>query len=88
LVGCHGQDPPGEARVEKLTKDLLSVGKSEDAEKVANRLETFTKEATSAKPDEDFLKITGEGLIEAAKAVAGMADPIFQVVTKILAFFP
>lgn len=55
---------------------------------MANRLETFTKEATSAKPDEDFLKITGEGLIEAAKAVAGMADPIFQVVTKILAFFP
>jgi hypothetical protein len=61
----------------------------EDADKegVANRTEALTKAATAAKPDKSMLKVTGEGLIEAAKTVAGMAGPIATAVGAVLGIF-
>jgi hypothetical protein len=44
-------------------------------------------EAADAKPEKKYLQVTGEGLIEAAKAVAEIASPVIAVVTKILAIF-
>lgn len=54
---------------------------------VANKLEALTKEATAAEPDHDMLKVTGKGLIDAAKTVAGMAAPIAKAVGVVLGIF-
>lgn len=58
-----------------------------DQDAATRKLETFVKEAASSKPEPDMLKVTGNGLIEAAKTVAEMAGPIISVVTKVAGLF-
>lgn len=54
---------------------------------VAERLETLASQASKPAPLRDVLKVTGEGLIEAAKVVAEMASPIAAAVRAVLACF-
>jgi len=55
-----------------------------DKEVVANKAQTIVREAAAKKPDPEILKVTGKGLIEAAKAVAEMAKPIASAVGTVL----
>ena len=69
---------------EQLAAKLPEPAKQQS---VANKLEALTKEATAAEPDHDMLKVTGKGLIEAAKTVAEMAAPIAKAVGVVLGIF-
>lgn len=66
---------------EQLAGKLPDPGKQQG---VANKLEALTKEATSPEPDHSMLKVTGQGLIDAAKTVAEMAAPIAKAVGAVL----
>ena len=66
---------------EQLTSKLPEPAKQQG---VANKLEALTKEATSPEPDHSMLKVTGQGLIDAAKTVAEMAAPIAKAVGAVL----
>jgi hypothetical protein len=68
--------------VEKMTSDLPQ----ETAAQVAQDLSTFVAEASKEKPRRKWYELSGDGLIEAAKACAGMASPVIKSVKEILAF--
>jgi hypothetical protein len=61
----------------KLSKD--------EAEKVSQDLQTLTSEATSKSPRRKWYELSAEGLIEAAKTVAEMAEPVSTAVKAVLA---
>jgi hypothetical protein len=67
------------ATVRKLCESLDVT----ESQQTARNLETFTAEATSSKPQASLLKVTGDGLIEAARTVAAMAGPIAETVRAI-----
>ena len=69
------------ALIAKLPED------SPQKEEVLTRLETFTEQAAKKKPLGDVLKVTGKGLVEAAKTVAEMIGPITVAVTGVLKLF-
>ena len=69
---------------EQLAGKLPDAG---DKEAVANKTQALVREAAAKKPDHDMLKITGKGLVEAAKAVAEMATPIATAVGAVLGIF-
>ena len=58
-----------------------------DQEAAARKLKQVTEEAAAPNPDKDMLKVTGKGLIEAAKTVAEMVGPVTKAVTGLLALF-
>jgi hypothetical protein len=60
---------------------------SSEAQTVSRDLETFVNEATAEKTRANWLKITGEGLIEAAKTVAIMAEPVATAVKAVFNVF-
>jgi GTPase len=66
---------------EQLAAKLPDVG---DKEAVANKTQAIIREAAAKKPDADLLKVTGKGLIEAARTVAEMAKPIATAVGAVL----
>lgn len=69
---------------EQLAAKLIDAG---DKERVANKTEAFVREAAAKKPDPELLKVTGKGLVEAAKTVAEMAAPIANAVMVVLGLF-
>ena len=71
-------------KVDELTRKTADPA----AQEVATRkLKQLTEEAASPKPDTEMLKVTGKGLVEAAKAVAEMAAPIATAVGAVLGIF-
>lgn len=73
--------------VEDLVKQVAAMASklpNDEQKVVARKLEHFTQEAKAEKPDRDLLKITGKGLVEAAKAVAEMAEPVGKAVMAVL----
>lgn len=68
--------------VGKLVEETQSV---DDTHDIAANLETFVQQANKEVPSRRLLKVTGEGLIEAAKTVASMAEPITKSVKAVLA---
>jgi hypothetical protein len=56
-------------------------------EAVARDLQAFSAEAVSAAPRPNFLQVTANGLIEAAKAVAEFAVPVVTAVKSVLTLF-
>ena len=54
------------------------------AEQAAQDLETLTNEATSREPRRRWYELSAEGLIEAAKTVGKMAEPVVKTVEAIL----
>jgi hypothetical protein len=69
------------ALVAKLPEDFAQK------EEVLANLETFTEQVSRKKPLGDVLKVTGKGLIDAAKTVAEMVGPITTAVTGVLKLF-
>lgn len=56
----------------------------EGREGLTGRLEAFTEQAGKEAPLKDVLKVTGDGLIKAAKTVAGMVEPVTKAVKSVL----
>lgn len=56
-----------------------------DAEHVSKDLESLTSEALSKAPRQKWYELSADGLLEAAKTVAGMAEPVTQAVKAVLA---
>jgi hypothetical protein len=59
---------------------------SEDSARVVDAAEMVAKELAKRKPSRSFLKVTAEGLMEAAKAVATIAPGVLDVASKIAKF--
>ena len=55
-----------------------------DQERIANYTDAFIKASSAAKPDKSMLRITAEGLKEAAQTVAEIAAPIATAVGAVL----
>ena len=74
------------ALVQELKGALEPVSKTnpEDSARVAETLELAVKEATKAKPNPGFLKITAEGLKEAANALKDVAPAVLAVTGKVV----
>ncbi len=64
---------------------LAAAAAPEKGEAVAKDLSALTAEATSAQPRKSWCQLSADGLIDAAKAVAGMAEPITIAVKAVLA---
>jgi hypothetical protein len=71
--------------VQKLKTELEKVesSRADDANRVAETLELAVNETTKPKPSSSFLKITGEGLKEAANALADIAPTVIGIAAKI-----
>jgi len=74
------------ALVQELKGALDQVSKThpEDSARVAETLGLAVKEATKAKPNPGFLKITAEGLKEAANALKDVAPTVLVVTGKVV----
>ena len=74
------------ALVQELKGALDQVSKThpEDSARVAETLGLAVKEATKAKPNPGFLKITAEGLKEAANALKDVAPTMLVVTGKVV----
>lgn len=85
-----GAQVPDELKnaLKKLTVEVAGLAKqlpSEDAEKASKDLEVLTAEAVSKTPRKQWYELSAEGLIEAAKAVVGIAVPVTTAVKAVLA---
>jgi len=76
------------ALVQELKTALEPVAKThpEDSNRVAETVELAVNEATKAKPNQGFLKITAEGLKEAANALKDVAPAVLVVTGKVVQF--
>lgn len=61
-----------------------AVADPEHKARVGRYLDNLAAEAKAEKPDQSLLKVSGEGLIEAAKTVATMAAPVATAVKVVL----
>jgi hypothetical protein len=68
----------------KQVEQLLSQIPPETRKSVSQDLSTFVAEASSDKPRRQWYELSANGLIEAAKACAGMASPIVTTVKTVL----
>ena len=76
------------ALVQELKTALKPVAAShpDDSSRVAETMELAVKEATKARPSQGFLKITAEGLKEAANALKDVAPAVLTVTGKVVQF--
>lgn len=65
---------------------MVEGERPQDAERVVKSAEMVVSEVTKEKPNASFLKVTVEGLKEAAKAVEAIAPAVLSVAAKIAAF--
>jgi hypothetical protein len=68
------------SQVQDLMKDLPN----EKQKDVGQDLSNFVTEATKESPRRKWYELSSEGLIDAAKACAGMASPVIKTVKEIL----
>ena len=68
-------------QVQELTKSLPPAKQAE----VEQDLASLVAEATKETPRQKWYELSADGLIEAAKACAGMASPVISTVKSILA---
>ncbi len=59
----------------------------EEQQAIARKLDTLVREAASGNPDKNILKVTADGLKEAAGAVADIAGPVLKAVGAVLTIF-
>lgn len=81
-------EPALKAELERLcqqVEQLLPQLPEEKREEAAQDLDSLVKEATKETPRRKWYELSAEGLIEAAKACAGMAAPVTATIKGILA---
>jgi hypothetical protein len=66
------------------SRELAARLPEADREEVAKHTETIAREVSSTKPHAGILSISAQGLVDAAKAVAEMAQPIATAVAAVL----
>ncbi|MGC3987500.1 MAG: hypothetical protein QM777_23810 [Pseudorhodoferax sp.] len=87
-----GWEPDRKAALQELVDELrasldaVAGQRPAEADRISRSAESVVAEATSAKPDQDYLKVTAEGLKQAAKAVADIAPGVLAVAAKVAAF--
>ncbi|MCI5121980.1 MAG: hypothetical protein D3908_12470 [Candidatus Electrothrix sp. AUS4] len=87
-VAQSDAEPALKAELKRLcqqVEQMLPQLPEEKKEEVAQDLESLVKEATKDAPRKKWYELSAEGLIEAAKACAGMAAPVTATVKSILA---
>ena len=88
-IASTAQDDKLKSALDELRKQVEALAKQtpdpQVQETAARKLKQITEEAASSKPDSDLLKVTGKGLIEAAKTVATMVGPVTTAVKGVLA---
>lgn len=85
-VDSDGASAEIKEQLNRLCQDMQTIITKlpvKDQEEVAQDLSTFVSEATKPNPREKWLKLSSEGLIGAAKTVAGISSPVIEVVKKI-----
>lgn len=88
-VGSTGEVAAEIEKLEALMREACQkVGSRPEADAMAAKTKEFAAEARSQAPRSDVLRVTGQGLIDAAKACAGLAAPIAAAVKTILMAFP
>jgi hypothetical protein len=68
------------AIINKLIPELTN----EDAETVSRDLKTFADEVTSSRPRKSIFEVTATGLLDAAKTVASMTEPVTKAVKAVV----
>jgi len=67
-------------------QDMVKVMSPEKQKEISQDLSTFVTEATKDKPRRNWYELSANGLIEAAKACAGIASPVISTVKSIITF--
>ena len=70
----------------RIALQQVTGQRPEDGERVVQSAEAVAKELSKSEPNTSFLKITIEGLKEAAKAVGDIAPNVLNTATKIAKF--
>ncbi|WP_446011798.1 COR domain-containing protein [Candidatus Electrothrix sp.] len=87
-VAQSAAEPALKAELERLcqqVEQMLPELPEEKREEAAQDLDSLVKEATKETPRRKWYELSAEGLIEAAKACAGMATPVTATIKGILA---
>ena len=67
-------------------QELIKTLPVEKQKEVTQDLSSFVAETTKETPRRKWYELSGEGLMEAAKACAGLTSPVIATVKDILAF--
>jgi hypothetical protein len=84
-------DPAEKERLQQLIGQLeaalkqVPADRAADAETVSSITETLVTAAAAEKPNRTLLKITGEGLKEAAEGLAAIAPAVLSIATQVVA---
>jgi hypothetical protein len=70
------------------TSNITQHLPKEEAEYISRDLETFTTEATSNAPRQQWLTLSAEGLRKAATNVAAAGLPVIELLNKIIPLLP
>ncbi len=87
-VAQSDAEPTLKAELERLcqqVEQMLPELPEEKKEEVSQDLDSLVQEATKETPRQKWYELSAEGLIEAAKACAGMAAPVTATIKSILA---
>jgi hypothetical protein len=83
-------DDSTKAKLEELVAQLnealqqVPPEKAEDAEAVAEMTKSLIDTASAEKPNKTMIQITGEGLKQAAKNIAGVMPTVLSIATQIV----
>lgn len=75
----------------QLTTEVKAIAEKlppDEAEEVGDDLERFVEETTKDKPKRKWYSVSGEGIVEAAKAVGDAGKNILELVPKVMALLP
>lgn len=89
VMNDSGADDALKAQLEELHVTIGTLAEKLDpakAEQVARDLKSFTEEVTSPEPRRKWYEVSGEGLVEAAKAVVDIAPKVAGLVASIVKF--
>jgi predicted transcriptional regulator len=91
ITALPNAEPSVKVELEELIQQLSDAlqqvpdDKAEDAEAVAQCAEQLVKVATAEKPNKPMIQITGDGLKQAAKNIAGVMPAVLAITTQIVA---
>lgn len=78
-------------KLKELTVEVANLAKQlpkDKAEEVTRYLDSLTSEAVAEKPSKEWYEFSANGILEAAKFVASMIEPISTAVKAVLALLP
>jgi hypothetical protein len=86
----NGAQPNLKARLKELhavIKQLIPELSKDEAETVSRDLKSLTDEVTSSRPRKSMFEVTAAGLVDAAKTVASMTEPVTKAVKAVTDLF-